>query len=126
MKRALKIGEQKPWIESSRCYINISQVLALTYSILGDYQKQLEVNLKSLSMQETILLADDPNLAFIYNELGVNYSNLYEFDKSLEFNKKSLAIREKVYLRIIRFTVDPIMIWGLPFLEYWESLTRCW
>jgi tetratricopeptide (TPR) repeat protein len=69
--------------------------LAINYENLGDYQKDLEYNLKALAIREKNLPPGHPDLAISYHNTGLVYSYLNEYQKSLEFGLKALAIWEK-------------------------------
>ena len=62
----------------------------------GEYQKSLDLALKTLAIREKILPADHPDMATSYHNLSADYGQLGEYQKQMDFILKALAIREKV------------------------------
>jgi len=70
--------------------------LALIYQALGQLEKALEFQMKSLKIREEILDPNHPDLATSYNNLATIYKALGQLEKALEFQMKSLKIREEI------------------------------
>ena len=70
-----------------RLYNNIGRI----YDSQSDYAKSLEYYNKSLSIYESVLGPDHPDVATLYNNIGLVYSSQGDYAKSLEhYNKLSL------------------------------------
>ena len=92
-----KIAEiyEREGYDKEQLAVNLSQAAGY-WGFNGDYQKQLEFNLKALGIREKALPTDHPDLALSYNNLAETYGYLGDYQKDFEYNQKALAIREKV------------------------------
>ncbi|MPM16216.1 hypothetical protein SDC9_62593 [bioreactor metagenome] len=70
--------------------------LASNYYEIGNYQKSIELNEKSLEIRKKVLGENHPSYAQSLNNLAINYSAIGNYQKSIELNEKSLEIRKKV------------------------------
>ena len=84
LKVILKVEKYKP-AEESLEYASILNTIGLCYSKLEHHEKSLEYKQRSLSIKETLLSSDDPDLAL--SALGIGYSlgKIGEFRKSLKY-----------------------------------------
>ena len=76
--------------ELATAYNNVGS----TYGALGDHEKELEYQLKSLVIREKVLPANHPSLATSYNNVGLTYGDLGDHEKALEYQLKALGILE--------------------------------
>ena len=70
--------------------------LALIMSALGNYEKTLLYQNKSITINEKVLDAQHPNLATSYNNIALTYRDIGNYEKALEYQEKSINIKEKV------------------------------
>jgi tetratricopeptide (TPR) repeat protein len=88
----IKTGNEDEAWEAS-----LSSSLAFVYCSLGEYDKALEFNNKSLNIRLNIYGEKHPDTARSYNNIGTVFSSLGEYDKALESLNKSLNIKLKIY-----------------------------
>ena len=60
----------------------------------GDFDKALELLMKTLKIEES-LGVEPHEIATTYNNIGVTYERIGDYDKALEYHKKAISIREK-------------------------------
>ena len=110
--RVSLLDQQFKYGEIAQCYEKIREIyekedydktqmiayLSLAASFSGDhgdFQKQLDYNLKVLDFREKNLQPDDTLFATTFNNLAFTYGHLGQHKKAMEFNLKALAIWEK-------------------------------
>ncbi len=77
--------------ELAKAYAN----LALAYGNIGDYENQLEFNLKALAIFEKIYDSSSVVMEWHYGNLASTYGNLGDHQKQVEFSLKKLAALEQ-------------------------------
>ncbi|MCH7676245.1 ATP-binding protein, partial [candidate division KSB1 bacterium] len=82
--------------QSDENLASLANNLAQIYQDLGQLEKALEFQMKSLKIMEEILDPKHPSLATSYNNLATIYKALGQLEKALEFQMKSLKIREEI------------------------------
>ncbi|MBI5217999.1 MAG: tetratricopeptide repeat protein [Bacteroidia bacterium] len=98
-KNALKYGEQAKALSEkisydkglAQSFFNIGSV----YKDIGEYNKSLEFNLKSMELREA--LKDKKDIAESLVNTGLVYKELNSFEKSLEYLSKAQALAEKIH-----------------------------
>jgi hypothetical protein len=70
--------------------------ISLIFLDLGQLEKALEFQLKTVEIFEKVLAKDHPDLATSYNNLSQIYQDLGQLEKALEFQLKANEIYEKV------------------------------
>jgi len=63
---------------------------------IGQLDRALEFQLKTIKIFETVLGENHPDLATSYNNVSMIYKNMGQLDRALEFQLKDIAISEKV------------------------------
>ncbi|MEZ5197335.1 MAG: tetratricopeptide repeat protein [Bacteroidales bacterium] len=74
--------------------IKIWNNMGMIYNNLGDYDKSIEFQLKSLEAK--LKLNDSAGIAISYNNIGTTYYELKNFPKSYEFFNKALILSKKL------------------------------
>ncbi len=77
------------------------------------YSKALAINLRLLSLRESLYGYDHPNIAASYNEIGLVYYSQGFYSKALECHFKALDIRDKYLGRIHSDTATSLNSIGL-------------
>ena len=70
--------------------------LGSSYDRLGEYENELEYQLKALKIKEQVLPPTHLELGLSYNNVGYAYGNLGDHEKELEYQLKALKIDEQV------------------------------
>ncbi len=70
--------------------------LSIIYRDLGQLEKALEFQSKTVEIFEQVLAKNHPSLATSYNNVSLIYKALGQLEKALEFQLKALEIREQV------------------------------
>ncbi len=71
---------------------NISSI----YRNIGEFEKALEFQKKSLKIKEEILNLKHPDIATSYNNISLIYQDTGELEKALEFQKKALNLKKEI------------------------------
>jgi tetratricopeptide (TPR) repeat protein len=66
------------------------------YGKIGNFEKKLELEQKTLKIRKKVLGNEHPDVATSYNNIGCVYSEQGDYSKALDFYQKALKIREKV------------------------------
>jgi|GEM_PF-4796021 len=99
-QEAIEIGEKIASIEIKKedhkqlagTYDNIASV----YKKLGQFQKALDFNLKTIEILQENFDNKDSSLVTSYNNIASTYENLGQFQKALEFYLKAIEIKEEI------------------------------
>ena len=82
--------------EDDKAVASLALRLDWLFRDLGQLNKALDYNLKSLAICDAVLPAEHPDLAPSYNNLAATYGALGQHDKALDYNLKTLAICDAV------------------------------
>ncbi len=74
----------------------LANQLSLLYLAMGQLERALEDQLKSLKIKEKILSHDHPSLATSHNNVAMIYQAMGSLDQALAYQLKALGIREKI------------------------------
>ena len=63
---------------------------------LGNYEKSLDLHMKSITIRKKLFLEDSLEIAISYGNIALIYSDLDNHEKALEYQILDLSIREKI------------------------------
>ena len=93
---ALKIRESK-YVENSSEVIEVYDLIADFYRVIGNHSKSLSFYEKSLSIKEFLYKNDDAFLATSYHNFAIYFRQTGNYKKSLNYNQKAIELREKYF-----------------------------